>query len=173
MSFLTRVLVFQPIIIFCIYAIQFTKTIELAMNFKDDIMSIIAKREEFAFIVDFISNNDMEHIFKGILYTNLAFSILAILGLRVFGVLEALFVLGYGLIKYNPFTEAAQFQHIYGITYELILVLGIVFSILITSTSSCGSCKASVEEHEEITTPSKSDMSKTRSKSPHSKKKMY
>lgn len=144
MSFIYRILIYQSIIAFCVYSLFFSKVKEESMNFKDDLMQFFGPSLN---VISGHLDKFIPFIYRGILILELVFAILAIFGLKLFGFFEGVLILLHGIIKYNPFTEANQFQYIYGLQFEFLLVLGLFFSIMVSLT---GSMEKVVDKEDEI-----------------------
>lgn len=143
MSFLYRILIYQSVIVFSAYLLFFSKVNEHALSFKDELLTLSSSHKSLDFISNLLQNNNFELIFTGLLYAELSFAVLAILGLRFFGFLEAVIVFLHGIVMFNPFSEKVQYSNLYGIKYEFVLLVGLVLSMLVSATS--GVCCAVVK----------------------------
>ncbi len=173
MSFFYRILIYQSVIVFSAYLLFFSKVNEHALSFKDELLTLSSSHQSLDFISNLLQNNNFELIFTGLLYAELSFAVLAILGLRFFGFLEAVIVFLHGIVMFNPFSEKVQYSNLYGIKYEFVLLVGLVLSMLVSATSGicCAVVKKNLAEKVDKAKTTSNSSDKSRSKSPGAQRK--
>jgi glucan phosphoethanolaminetransferase (alkaline phosphatase superfamily) len=123
MSFIKRLLVFQIIIIYS--AISLYKPAQHSSDFKDNILEMLSKtnfKSSFEDIVDKFSYI----LFYFMVIYELVFSLIAVFGCKLFGRLLVPVLILHSIIKFNPFIN--------GMSSEFILMIGVMLSIMISST---------------------------------------
>lgn len=170
MSFFYRILIYQSVIVFTVYLLFFSKVREHALSFKDELLTLSSVHRNLDFISDLVENKNFELFFTGLLYAELSFAVLAILGLSFFGFLEAVIVFLHGIVIFNPFSEKVQYSNLYGIKYEFVLLVGLVLSMLVSATSgTCCSVNSESNKKVDKTKTTSNSNAQSRSKSPGSK----
>ena len=99
-NFLCRLMVFQSIIVFTCYQLFYSNTEKHALNFKDDIINIIAKskNEQLEEIGANLGQNDFLPLYSGLLYTELTLAVLAIFKFNFLGMFNAVLIFCHGII---------------------------------------------------------------------------
>ena len=123
MSFIKRLLVFQIIIIHS--AISLYKSTQHSSEFKDSLFEILSKTNFKSSLEDVVDKFSYILFYFMVIY-ELVFSLLAVLGCKLFGRLLIPVLIIHSIIKYNPFINGAS--------TELILMIGVMISIMISST---------------------------------------
>lgn len=132
MSFFRRAIVYQVVLVFTIFC-YFDKHDKHISMIKDSLMTYA---KYFGFdLGDFIDTNS-KYLFYGFMYLEFGFSILAIVGLKKLGVIVSLILSIHGLIKYNPLINKSTDPFPLNIQHELILLLGVIISIILSSFDS-------------------------------------
>ena len=149
MSFISRLFIYQSVIVYCLVSLfsEFTKQ---SSEFKDSLY-LLSKNTKLTGL-DGLIENYSSVLLTSLLSVELLFSIFALLGCRMFGFFNAFIVLFHGIVRYNPFNNSntssskttkfdlydykTYFNHI---NYELLLVVGVCLSMLVSSTNNVNS----------------------------------
>jgi len=140
-NFFCRALVFQSVIIYGIYCLYYSNTSRHASNFKDELASFVSQNKEtLGFLNGVLQSKNFDQIFESLLFVEIGLSIFSILGIQLFGFINALIVFAHGFIMYNPLDKSKKFQSLFGLRYEFILLIGLFLSMMVVLTSTTSSC---------------------------------
>lgn len=142
MSFISRIFIYQSVIFYCLYSL-FSDYNKQSSDFKDSLFTF-SKVLNVSLLDDFIGLYS-EYILSTLLTIELLFSLFAIFGCKSFGFVNAIVVLIHGFIRYNPFYMKKNIKSNFDmydyktyfnyISYELLLIIGVSLSMIISSTS--------------------------------------